>query len=94
MQFVFDALTDPAAEGAGVFVGHVIRADDDADFFAGLNGVGVGDSWETVGNIFETTYALNVTVHGVGASPGSCCGDGIGDFEKTSIDVVRGNLVV
>lgn len=53
VEVVFDAVAQVEGELAGLVVGEAVGGDDDADFAAGLHGVGFCDAGEGAGEVFE-----------------------------------------
>ena len=94
VEVVFDAVAQVEGELAGFVVAHAFGGDDDADFAAGLHGVGFGDAGEGAGEVFERADALEVAGDGFGAGAGAGGGEAVGNDEQRGVDAFGGDLLV
>src|SRR5262245_37915035 len=100
LELALDSLGDVLREPHGLLVRHAIAFDDDADFASGLEGEGLRDTLEGVGDALELLEPLDVGLEDVAARARARRRDGVGGLydhrlERRPVDVhvVRGDAL-
>ncbi len=91
---LFDLLADVARQAHGAEVVDRLRLDQDANLAACLDGEGLVDAAEAVGDAFQLLQALDVGLQRLHASAGASTADRVGDLRQERLDAVGRDFLV
>src|SRR5450756_1291004 len=93
-ELAFDALRDVPRHELSSGVVDLLRLDQDPNLAAGLDGVGLLDTLERIGDLLQLFEPLDVSVQRLPARPRAGSGDGVGRDQQQRLDGVRFLVVV
>src|SRR5690606_37488911 len=89
LNLLLDLLDDVLHQEVGLAIVDLIRLDHDADFPAGLDGVGLFHAFEGIRYLFQGAETLDVRLQGLPPGPGPGGAQGVGGGDQHRFDGFR-----